>query len=76
MLSPLEWNLLGNREGWGGTDTYEMISLKSQDMVIGNSDLDGAGGLYDRDRDDLVKKKKAGFRLALFFDREQARPRI
>lgn len=76
LLSPLEWNLLGNREGWGGTDTYEMISLKSQDMVIGNSDLDGAGGLYDRDRDDLVKKKKAGFRLALFFDREQARPRI
>ena len=48
LLTAAEWNLLGNREGWGQTDTYEWVedeyrgSGDSRRLVVGYSDRGGA----------------------------------
>jgi len=48
LLEAPEWNLLGNREGWGATDTYEWTNTEyrasgdSNRLVAGFSDDGGA----------------------------------
>jgi hypothetical protein len=48
FLEAIEWNLLGNREGWGKTNTYEWTNTKyhgsgyPQRLIVGNSDDGGA----------------------------------
>lgn len=69
FLTALEWNLLGNREGWGTTNTYEWVedeyreSGDSRRLVVGRSVNGGAAGVHwghpDRPDDDV------GFRAAV-----------
>jgi len=52
FLEGLEWNLLGNREGWGKTDMFEWTNTKfregynSRILVVGNSTEGGAAGTH------------------------------
>lgn len=52
LLETVEWNLLGNREGWGKTNTYEWTNTEyresgdSDRLVVGDSDLGGAAYVY------------------------------
>ncbi len=72
LLTALEWNLLGNREGWGATDTYEWVedeyreSGVSRRLLVGGSD-DGGASYVDWDHpgysDDGI-----GFRAAVVLD--------
>lgn len=55
FLEALEWNLLGNREGWGKTNTYEWTSSEYRDsrdsfrLTVGGSARGGASNVsYDR----------------------------
>jgi hypothetical protein len=68
-IEALEWNLLGNREGWGKTNTYEWTNIKhrgsgdSNRLVVGGSDYGGAAFvLFVRPDLSLVS---VGFRAAL-----------
>lgn len=48
LLEALEWNLLGNREGWGRTNTYEWTNTEyrgfgvAHRLIVGDSDSGGA----------------------------------
>lgn len=49
LLNALEWNLLGNREGWGKTNSYEWtdtFKINMNRMIIGSSDIGGAAGFF------------------------------
>src|SRR3989344_2506420 len=71
LLRALEWNLLGNREGWGQTNTYEWVedeyreSGGSRRLLVGRSDLGGAGNA-DWDRPG-TSGGYIGFRVAVVF---------
>jgi hypothetical protein len=49
LLEALEWNLLGNREDWGNTDSYEWTNTEyrefgiSSRLIVGYSGYGGAG---------------------------------
>src|SRR5215213_1647353 len=54
LLEALEWNLLGNREGWGETNTYEWTNTRfcgssyARFVLVGNSARGGVGGVSVR----------------------------
>lgn len=69
FLETLEWNLIGNREGWGKTNTYEWTDTKcrragySYRLITGRSDYGGAGEVYMHGPDD--SDDRVGFRAAV-----------
>lgn len=69
QLEALEWNILGNREGWGKTDTYEWTNTErrglgfSYRLVVGYSGLGGAA--YARWDDPEYSDGDVGFRVAV-----------
>lgn len=71
QLEAIEWNLLGNREGWGATNSYEWTNTEyredgaSSRLIVGGSDDGGAGYVdgYEPGRRDA----DVGFRLAVVF---------
>jgi hypothetical protein len=73
FLEAIEWNLLGNREGWGKTNTYEWTKTGYRSeldnlglLVAGNYDEGGAAAVrwsYPNDSYDDV-----GFRAAVVLD--------
>jgi hypothetical protein len=73
LLEALEWNLLGNREGWGQTNTYEWTNTLfcrlfgyTRFLIVGSSAKGGVGSVSARSpvstADDL------GFRAAVVFE--------
>jgi hypothetical protein len=71
FLETLEWNLIGNREGWGKTNTYEWTNTRyrgsgdSGRLVVGYSDRGGAAYVGWVHPDFL--RGYVGFRAALEF---------
>ena len=70
MLEAIEWNLLGKREGWGETNTYEWTNTKLRDfgdcVAIGDSILGGAAHAIWFRPDRSIRR--FGFRLAIVFN--------
>lgn len=72
LLETLEWNLLGNREGWGKTDTYEWTNTEyresggSRRLVVGYSD-DGGASYVSWDWPDY-SGADVGFRVAVVLE--------
>ena len=72
LLEPLEWNLLGNREGWGKTNSYEWLNTEyresgdSDRLVVGDSDRGGAARVDWGPPD--VRRGGIGFRVAVVFE--------
>lgn len=69
LLEALEWNLLGNREGWGKTDTYEWTNTEYREpgdsgrVLVGRS---GRGGAANADWDrPALSNDDLGFRVAV-----------
>ena len=72
LLEPLEWNLLGNREGWGKTNSYEWTTTEyrgsgdSRRLVVGYSDSGGAAYVgWDPPGE---PRGRIGFRVAVVFE--------
>ncbi len=69
LLETPEWNLLGNREGWGATDTYEWTNTEYREsggprrLVVGGSDYGGAANVYWAHPD--YSYDNVGFRAAV-----------
>lgn len=67
FLEALEWNLLGNREGWGKTQKYEWTNTTVRSrkyLYIGSSFYGGAGAVMYAN--DIYKAMDGvGFRLAI-----------
>lgn len=71
FLEILEWNLIGNREGWGQTNTYELTNtgkgepLGPSRLIVGNSDYGGVAGFSWDIPDHSLGR--VGFRAAVVF---------
>ncbi len=70
MLEALEWNLLGNREGWGKTNSYEWTKTKfksaiSLRLVVGDSD--NGGTAYANWKPTSARYRSIGFRIVAVF---------
>jgi hypothetical protein len=70
FLEAIEWNLLGNREGWGKTNTSEWTNTEFRGpgglrrrLIVGHSGRGGAA-YVDRDHPD-VSGNHIGFRAAI-----------
>lgn len=69
LLEAEEWNLLGNREGWGKTNSYEWTNTEyrgdgdSRRLVVGLSG-DGGASYVDWDHP-AYSRDRIGFRLAV-----------
>jgi hypothetical protein len=69
FLEILEWNLIGNREGWGKTDTYEWTNTKYREsgdlyrLLVGDSSRGGTAFVsFDRPDNSNID---IGFRAAV-----------
>lgn len=69
MLEAIEWNLLANREGWGGADSFEWTNTETRDggdssrVVVGYSG--GGGAAYAHRFNPEYSRAHLGFRLAV-----------
>lgn len=72
----IEWNLLGNRNAWGGSTAYEWTNTvmtttpgKVKRVIIGGKDLGGAASFYALPPDEPYDM--AGFRLVFVLKSEK-----
>lgn len=74
MLTALQWNLIGTREKWGKTNTFEWVKDRYKGangddnfrFMIGNSDHGGAGSISIQEPDQHFDW--LGFRVAVVFN--------
>jgi len=77
LLEALEWNLLGNREGWGNTTSAEWTNTENRQYVnrparfiVGDSLLGGAAHIWRDFPEDSNRYK--GFRVAIAFNSSES----
>lgn len=66
LPEPLEWNLMANREGWGATQTMELVNVTNNNTVwVGNSESGGAASFWVGMAPANTRNNSVGFRIVV-----------